>query len=411
GFMRQLNSTILALLVIVATFTGPAAEGATPDEADPIKVGILLPLTGKMAEIGEMEKNAFDMAADRINRSGGIKGQTLTLVLEDSGGAYERGATAMKRLISETGVVAVTGGCASTTTYHAAAVAQELETPFLINTASADKLTTQGWSYIFRLTPPASEYLLPLKAFLKQAAKVKTAAVVFEKGPFGRFGQDRFKRLRRSAGLKLVRQDRFEEGVHDFRGILTKVKERHPDLVYMIAPGPADPAFLLRGARAVHLAPRLFFGHGPGFIHPHLPRYAGDAAEGVFSSTLWIPSVPYPGAEEFAARYEERYGSLPDYHGAQAHAALWVVSDALKRADSLTPSAVRDALALTRMATVFGPVQFEDYEDKTQQNRRPMLVVEWIHKELETVWPAGSASAPYRFLRPQHKVHPSTRTP
>lgn len=398
--MRRLKKMIVLTAVLMAVSIPFTIQAAGPGAVDAIKVGIFLPETGKLAQVGEMEKNAFQMAADRINGSGGIRGQKLALVIENSAGPYERGASAMKRLISAHGVVAVTGGCASTTTYHAAAVAQELKTPFLISTASADKLTTQGWSYIFRLTPPASEYMTPLKSFFKQIGGVRTAAVVFETGPFGRFGRQRFENFRRSAGLKLVRQDRFEEGAHDFREILTKVQASQPDLVYMIASETAAPAFLLRSARAIELTPRLFFGHGQGFIHPNFPQYAGGAAEGVFSSTLWIPSVPYAGAEEFAARYEERYGAVPDYHGAQAYAALSVMADALKRAESMTPSAVRDALARTQMKTVFGPVQFADYGDKTRQNHRPMLVVEWIKGRLETIWPGGSASATYRISLP-----------
>lgn len=395
--MNQLNNIILVLLILAVTLTGSVAEGASTDEADPIKVGLLLPLSGKMAEIGEMQLHACEMAADRINDSGGIDGRPIALKIKDSGGPYERGATAMKALTSAPEVVGVVGGCASTTTFRAAAVAQERKTPFLITTASADKLTTQGWSCIFRLTPPVSEHFRVLGTFLKQAASVKTAAVVYEHGPFGRFGRERFEQLRHVAGIKLVRQDRFRQGQYNFQKIFTQIKARHPDLVYLIASGPAAPAFLMRSAERAGLSPRLFLGHGKGFMDAVFPQYAGPAAEGLFSSTLWVPSVPYPGADAFAAGYTDKYGSPPDYHGAQGYAALSVIADALKRAESITRDDLRDALPMTDMITVFGPVRFEDYGEKTRQNRRPKLVVQWISGRLEVVWPRRCASVPDHF--------------
>ncbi len=392
--VNELKHAIGLCLVAIAglcILSIPLAHG----ETDPIKVGAFLPLSGGLAAAGEQEKNAFRMAVEKINGAGGIKGRTIRLIVEDSAGPDGEGQTAITRLVSDHGVMAVTGGVDSTQTFRAAAMAEERKTPFLITTASADRITTQGWSYVFRLTPPAGEYLHPLQSFIRHIRGVKTAAVIFEEGAFGHFGRKRFERFRQRAGIKLLRQERFEEGTSDFVPLFERVKVRHPDLVYMIASGPATPAFMIRSARAVDLNPRLFFGHGEGFIHPSFGPYAGKAADGLFSSTLWTPSVPYPGAEVFAAAYESTFEIPPDYHAAQAYAAMAVLAEALGRAESMTPAGVREALVRTQMRTVFGPVQFDDYQDKTQQNRRPMLLVQWIGKRLETVWPGRSASAPY----------------
>jgi len=384
------------LSVLMAVCVCGPAKGADPNMGS-IKVGAFLPLTGNLSLVGETEKNACLMAVEAIHEAGGIRGQQVTLIIEDSAGKGEQGQAAMRKLISDRGVVAVTGGCASTRTFRAAGLAEELRTPFLISTASADRITTQGWAYIFRLSPPAGEYLNPLRSFIKRVGGVKTAAVIFERGPFGRFGRKRFERFRRRAGIKLVRQERFEEGLHDFGPLFERVKARDPDLVYMIASGPATPAFMLRSARAVHLSPRLFFGHGKGFINPNFAQYAGRPAEGIFSSSLWRPSAPYPGAEAFAADYEARFGTPPDYHAAQAFASVMVVADAIRRAESLTREDVREALGRTDMMTLFGPVRFMNYEDKTHQNPRPMLLVQWIGGKLMPVWPKDCASASYRL--------------
>ena len=155
------------------------------------------------------------------------------------------------------------------------------------------------------------------------------------------------------------------------------------------------------GAKEVNLNPKLFLGRTAGFTLPEFQNTAGDASEYVCSATLWAPSVPYPGAGDYYDKYFARYRSAPEYHGAEAYAAMYVIADALERAKSLTPKAVRDALAETDMMTVFGPVKFVSYGKKTQQNRLPALLVQWINGKLETVWPKEVASRRHVYPLPK----------
>ncbi len=79
---------------------------------------------------------------------------------------------------------------------------------------------------------------------------------------------------------------------------------------------------------------------------------------------------------------------------------MYVVADALKRAKSLAPNDVRDALAATNMKTAFGPVKFVSYGKKTQQNKLDTYVVQWQKGELETVWPTSVATKKYVYPMP-----------
>ena len=76
---------------------------------------------------------------------------------------------------------------------------------------------------------------------------------------------------------------------------------------------------------------------------------------------------------------------------------MQVVADALKRAKSLTPKDVRDALTATNMKTVFGPVKFISYGKKTQQNKLDTYMVQWQKGELEAVWPKNVSTKPYVY--------------
>jgi len=112
--------------------------------AETIKVGILLPLSGPLEYFGEMEKQSFDLALEEINRGGGIKGRKLDFIYQDTKGDVDVGREAVKKLIEEDKVIMLGGGHYSPVTFSAAGLAQQNRIPFLINTASDDKITEQG---------------------------------------------------------------------------------------------------------------------------------------------------------------------------------------------------------------------------------------------------------------------------
>ena len=126
--------------------------------ADTVKVGIVLPLTGPLAKFGEIEKKSFDLALKEINASGGIYGQKLKLIIKDDTGHPEVGRSIAEKLITEDKVVMIGGGYSNSVTIAVAGVCQHHKVPCLVNTGSADKITSSGWSYIFRLNPPVSHY-------------------------------------------------------------------------------------------------------------------------------------------------------------------------------------------------------------------------------------------------------------
>jgi branched-chain amino acid transport system substrate-binding protein len=173
-------------------------------------------------------------------------------------------------------------------------------------------------------------------------------------------------------------------------------------MVYMIS-YEMDAALLMRQCKELDFNPKLFVGGAAGFTLPEFAKNAGEAAENVFSATLWTPTVPYPGAKEYFDKYMKKFKAPTEYHGAEAYAALFVMADALKRAKEITPEGVREALASTDMMTAFGPVKFVSYGKKTQQNLLPTYLVQWQKGELETVWPKDVATKAFIFPVPPWK--------
>ncbi|MGE5753998.1 MAG: ABC transporter substrate-binding protein, partial [Deltaproteobacteria bacterium] len=363
-------------------------------------VGIVLPLTGEQAKFGEIEKRSFEMAAEEINAKGGVKGMKLELLFEDDTGKPDVGRSAVEKLISQQKVPVLSGGYSSSVTAAVTAVAQQFKVPFLVTTGSADEVTEKKYDYVFRINPTASEYPASVVTFLQEVAKPKTAVILYENSLFGQSSSKSFEGDCQKLGIKVLTKEGYNKGAVDFKPLLTKVKAMNPDLVYMVS-YVMDAALLIRQAKELDLNPRLFIGGAAGFTLPEFRKNAGDATEFVYSATLWVDSVPYAGAQDYAKKYLAKYKEATEYHGAEAYASMYVVADALKRAKSITPKDVRDALATTDMMTAFGPVKFISYDKKTQQNKLPTYMVQWQNGKLETVWPKEVAKKKYVFPVPK----------
>jgi branched-chain amino acid transport system substrate-binding protein len=364
--------------------------------AEPIKIGIILPLTGGQAAFGEIEKNSFIMAFNEIQKAGGVKGEKIELLFEDDTGKPDIARAAAEKLISKDKVVMLGGGYGSSETRAIAGVAQQNKIPFLINTGSADIITEQGWNYVFRLNPPVSEYSEAAESFLKEVAKPKTAVILFENSLFGTSGSKEFEKSCQDLGIQVVFKEGYEKGAVDFKPLLIKVKSANPDLIYMIS-YIMDASLLIRQSMELDLNPKLFMGGGAGFTLPEFYQNAGKSAEGVFSATLWIPTLPFPGAMAYFNNYKKLYGKDTEYHGAEAYSAMFVIADVLKRTKSFSHEDIRQALAATDVKTAFGKVKFVAYDKKTNQNKLATYLVQWNKGKLECVWPKEFATSKYVF--------------
>ena len=392
--MRKNLQSIFLVLVAISLFAFMLPTQASA--ADTIKVGIVLPLTGPQAKFGEIEKQSFDMALEEINGGGGIKGKKLEFIMEDDTGRPEVGRSVVEKLINKDKVVMLGGGYSSSVVYGVAGVAQQNRVPFLINTGAADKITEQGWDYIFRLNPPVSEYASGVEKFLVAVVKPKTAVILHENSLFGTKGAKSFNKTCKKLGIKVLMTEGYEHGGIDFKPVLVKVKQMNPDLIYMIS-YIMDASLLMRQARELKLTPKLFVGGAAGFTLPEFDQNAGKAANFVVSATLWHQVLPLPGAMDYFNRFKARYNKDTEYHGAEAYAAAYVIKDVLNRAKSFSPEDIKQALSETKLMTVFGPVKFISYDKKTNQNKLTTYVVQWQHGKLQLIWPENLANAKYVY--------------
>ena len=384
----------MILLLSKIAFSGALA-------ADPIKIGVLLPISGSMAKMGKTQKQAVRMAVDAINTRGRIKDRKIVFKVADTLGNPDGGRAAVMKLIREDKVLAICGGFSSSATWAAGAIAQQNRIPFVVTGAAADKITEQGWDYVFRLNQPISEHLAALDSFLSTATSdIKSFGIMHAKTLRSAAAARRFYNKFNGLELEMVTRERFEGGADDLSEVLGRVKAKNPDLIYAVADDTKSAALLVRQYRALKLQPKLFIGEGNGFFQSAFASQAGAASNYIISTALWSPLVPFNGAGAFNRKFIDRYSTPPGQYGAGAYAAMMVIADALKRSRKLTPAAVRDALSRTNMTTLLGPIRFEAYNQKSQQNRLPTYLVQWINGKQEIIWPAEFATHKPVFTTP-----------
>ncbi len=383
-FIKRLLFFLLVILVI------PAHSYAS----EPIVIGVPLPLSGKQMEDGRMMKDSFAMAMKTINREGGINGRPLKLVFADDQGKESTGEQIIKTLVGNAKAVMLVGGHTSAPTYAMAKVANTLDVPFLVCTASADRITQKRWKNIYRLNPPVSEYTKGLEDFWMKNLKPKSMSIIYENSMFGINGATHMMAFCLDNGIEVqstVGYDRDRTDAAYFRSIIAWQVQEPPDVIYMVS-RLEDGAALVKAIREVKIDTVLCGGAG-GFTSQEFIRRAGKAANQLLTATLWSYQLPYPGAKEYHESFLQMYSYPPDYHGAEAYSALLVAADVLRRAESFSPKNIRAALSKTFMMTPFGPVKFYAYEGFERQNTVRTLVLQIVNGKFEVIWPLDVATA------------------
>ena len=382
-------SGYVILTVILAVFIFPATVSA----AEPLVVGVP---HSEAYTYAKMMKNSFEMALETINKAGGIKGKPLKLVYANDQGKPKSGEKAITELVEKNGAVMLVGAYQSSNTLFMARMAEKLDRPLLVSTAADDRITQRNLKNVYRMNPPSKGYTQGLEDFFLNKIRPKSMAIVYENSPYGTSGAMRMMWFCRDNDIDLRAIEPYHKerlSPDYFKRIVDRLKEDPPDVIYMVS-YLKDGALLVKNIREAKINSLLSGGAG-GFTSQKFISSAGTSADYLLTATLWTPQLQYPGTREYYDEYANKFGSPPDYHGAEAYSALLVAADALKRADSNRPESIRAALDQTDMMTPFGPVKFTSYENFERQNSLPTQVLQVINGKFECVWPQELSTADF----------------
>ncbi len=328
----------LALALALALATSLSAATAA------IKLGEVDPLTGGISQFGIGCHQGFVLAFEQINADGGILGQQIELVTEDDQSKPGQSATAVRKLITQDKVLAILGDATSSATLEAAPIAQADKIPMITPTATNPRITEVG-DFIFRVCFLDEFQGRVLARFARSKLKAQRIFTLTDvKQDYSvdllKFFKDEFTKL----GGSIVGEQSYSTGDIDFRAQLTPIRGAKPDAVYV--PGYyQEVALIVKQGRQIGLT--MPFIGCDGWANQALIAIGGKAIDGCFFTNHFSPDDQAPVVKSFVAKYQEKYGSLPDTFSALGYDAARLLADAIRRAGALNPQAVRDALATT----------------------------------------------------------------
>jgi branched-chain amino acid transport system substrate-binding protein len=298
------------------------------------------------------------MAADEINRGGGINGRKIDVVIEDDYGSPERAASRITKLIGEDRVIAVIAGGASGSSLAAAPRAQAAHTP-LISTSATDPAVTRTGDHIFRVCFIDAFQGEVMARFATSRLKATKAAIMVDfNNPYSRGLSDFFEMSFTKLGGQIVTKQSYAQGDPDFRGQLSTIRNAEPDVIYV--PGYyGDVGLIARQARQLGLTQPLL--GGDGWDAPELWDLGKDSLNGSYISTHYSPEDPSPEIQAFVSSYKLLYGNLaPDAHAALGYDAMRFLAEAIQRSGSTSAEKLREALAATKnFAGVTGVISMD----------------------------------------------------
>jgi len=404
----MMRGVVSAMLIgaMSATAGGAAA-------AEPVTIGAIYPMTGAGAAIGAEAKAAIETAAEIVNTSHpgldtlplgagaglpGLGGARLAVAFADDQANPSVAVSQVVRLKSTDRAAALIGAGDDAMTLAATAQAERAGLPFLVPDATAPQVTGRGFAWIFRTTPLAGDiaqgYMAFLAAVKASGGTVASIGLVHEATERGRAVAAALRDAAQAAGFGIGSEYDFAPGSTDLSAAVAGLRDSRPDVVIAVA-SAADAGLLVTTMNTLGYRPPLLIGDDAGFSDPRFVAADGNLAQGLVDRSAWRLGDAGSASAIVNQLYKARAGRDLDDTGARVLQGFLVLADAINRAGSTEPAAIRDALRQTdlkadQLIVGYNGVKF----DATGQNTLGATYLTQLQgKTYATVWPAASATA------------------
>jgi branched-chain amino acid transport system substrate-binding protein len=351
---KYVSKPVIVILLMLAS----ALSWAQSETSADIFVGVIVPRTGSLAGLGQTILNSAELARQAFNADQPEAAQ-VQFIVEDSAGDMVEASAAFGRLIADDRVVAILGPATSSEAAAVFVTAQANSMVTISPTAAAAGLSTFG-DFAF-VTTLSLDVLIPSGLALTQARLdyERVAVILDEDDLFSQSSLAILNPVFDKSGVEIVATERFSSassGEIDVREQLERIVASNPDVLF-ISTLPAEATDVLRQAAEIGLPPEVI-RITPGFSGDEV-AVVGDAAEGLITFSTWDSEADTPGNQAFVESYRATYDAEPNRFAAQWHAAVTLLTTAIRQADSLESVAIRDALAsLQGIDTVLGEFSF-----------------------------------------------------
>ncbi len=377
-----ITAPALAGALILAGCGSPAEEGgAEGGNEKTVKIGMIAPISGDLAALGQGMKNSADLAVKQANEDGAIEGWNIEFDPQDDTANAQVGAQAAAKLASDSEVAGVIGTLNSSVALQVQPI---LARANIVQISPANTLPdlTQGQKYLTKKERQFPNYFRvattdaiqgPFGAdYVFNELGQKTAVTVNDQLAYGVGLTAAFEREFTRLGGKIVARERVTQGDKDFRAVVTKLKAANPGVIYYGGQYP-EGSLLSKQAKEAGLDVPLV--GGDGLFDPTYIATAGPGSEGDVATTVGAPTEELESAQDFVDAYEEEgYDDDFSAYGAYTYDATNVLIQAMKRVlegeDELTPELRKQIIQevqKTDMEGATGEIGFDEFGDNTNR--------------------------------------------
>ena len=407
-----MKKSLLARVASVVLGMGLSLNALAQQE---IKIGVIYPLTGPGASVGAELRSALELAADIINNGASgiadlpfsngkglpnLKGAKIKLIFADHQANPQTGASEAERLITQEKVVALVGAYNSAVTATASQVAERAGIPFLNPESSSASLTARNFKWFFRTTPHddlfvhnAFEFLKELE--VKKGIKAGVIASLNENGLWGTETTKLQSKLAAEFKQNLTKQVVYPAKTTQLTSEVQTLKAANPNLV-MQSSYTADAILSMKTYKELGFSPDMILANNAGFTDTDFIKTLGKDAEYVITREVWALDLATrnPLIKQVNDLFNSRYKINFTGNSSRTFTGLMVMADAINRAGSTEPEAIRKSLVTTdipgnKLIMPWKGVKF----DATGQNTLGQgILVQIVDGKYNTVWPFNMAS-------------------
>lgn len=335
--------TALATLAALGLATAASAE---------IRIGATLSETGPAAFLGDPEAKTLKMLVDQLNAAGGINGEEIALTLYDDGGDPNKARTFATRLVEDDEVVAIIGGTTTGTTMSIIPVAEDAEVPF-ISLAGAVEIINPVKDWVFKT--PHTDRMACEKIFLDmQARGITKIGLISGTDGFGASMRTQCLDVVGNYGIEVLADESYGPTDADMTPQLTNIKNT-AGIEAVLNPGFGQgPSIVTRNFQQLAVGLPLYQSHGVA-SKSFIDLAGAEAAEGVrlpgaallVADLLPADDPQKPVVEGYVAEFTGAYNEPVSTFGGHAYDAFKILTEAIARAGSADPEAIRDEIEKT----------------------------------------------------------------
>lgn len=301
------------------------------DSGDEVKIGLLVPMSGVYAPLGEDMRNGFQLYLDQ---HGGELGKRKTEVVRaDEGAGPQSGVPAAQKLVTQDQVTAVVGVVNSATALGLRDFFDESKRPLLVANAGADDITgARKSAYVWRTSFANGKVGAALGPAVADEADGGVYLMASDYAA-GREMVAGFRKTFEAAGGKVAGEEYTPFGkTQDYQPYLSKIRGSGAKAVYVFYAG-AEAVSFVKQYKQFGLAGETPL-YGTGFLtEGGVLAAQGEAAKGVKTSLHYSSEIDTPRNKKFVEAYSKAFNEPPTVYAVQAYDAAAVLDKALAKAE------------------------------------------------------------------------------